>query len=107
MTVVMETSAVQMLREDVTQFVLNGWTHWPAPMVHTPECFHMKRVTAIATEQGHRLAEVQERFVHTGPPHKPFDVLGALFEAAYPHGAWTPESRLVFCAHCMTRTVEA
>jgi len=27
MTVVMETSAVQMLREDVTQFVLNGWTH--------------------------------------------------------------------------------
>ena len=85
-----------VLRDEVDAFVVNGYTKHSMPIIHTPDCHHVRE--AFPPYVGEPLVDVLPRFPRTGRARddlKQVDLLAALFSA--------PGDRVGRCQACLVR----
>ena len=89
------TGGEWVIREGITQFVLNGYTEHSVAIVHTPECHHVRESMEGLYDP---MLDVVQRYPETGSTSMRVDLLMVLFENAY---GPVEERQVGFCQHCV------
>jgi len=84
-----------IIRDGVTQFVCNGFTKHSVPIVHTPECHHVREAFKPYAEAP--LLDVVDRYVRTGTSTA-VDLLAVLVRESE-----RPDATVGLCQHCIVR----